>query len=376
MSDLQEKLAKLESIATNPSKQLDGFVAQGKKVVGCFPVYTPEELVQAADMVPFGVWGAEIEISAAKEYFPPFYSSIALSSLELGLTGKLDKLSAVIIPALTDTLKCLGQNWKVGVKNVPYIHLVHPQNRKMQAGVTYLAKQYRKIAEQLGNISGQKVTKETLQKAIDDFNKHRAVMREFSEVAAQYPDLISPLQRNAVIKSGFFMDKNKHAGLVGELIAECKKQTPKPWIGPKVVITGILADSSGLLQILADNKFAVVSDEVAQESRQFRTDVPNDADPFTALARQWADIEGCSVAYDPEKKRGPIIVDMAKKHGATGVIYLQTTFCDNEEFDYPIVKKALDKAGLASVNIEVDQQMRSHEQARTALQTFAEMLSA
>ena len=72
----------------------------------------------------------------------------------------------------------------------------------------------------------------------------------------------------------------------------------------------------------------------------------------------------------------PFHVKMAKKHGANGVIYLQTKFCDPEEFDYPIVKKALDKAGLPSVNIEVDQQMRSYEQARTALQTFADVLSA
>ena len=44
-------------------------------VKGCwlFPEYTPNEIVYAAGMVPFGIWGAEgREISEAKKYFPPF----------------------------------------------------------------------------------------------------------------------------------------------------------------------------------------------------------------------------------------------------------------------------------------------------------------
>lgn len=375
MSSLNEKLAVLESVAAKPAQQLEAFVAQGKKVIGCLPVYCPEEIVQAAGMVPFAIWGAEMEISSAKQYFPPFFCSIAQTSLEMGLSGRLDKLSAVLIPVLCDTLKCLGQNWKAGVKNIPFIPVIHPQNRKIEAGVVFLSKQYQKIAAELGKISGQEVTEAALQKAIEDFNKHRAVMREFSEIAAQYPDLISPLQRNAVIKSGGFMDKNEHAKLVSEIIAECKKQPVKPWSGHKVLVTGIIADSPALLKILADNKFAIVADEVAQESRQFRTDVPHDADPYRALALQIANMEGCSVLYDPEKKRASLIVDLAKKHGAKGVIYVQTKFCDPEEFDYPVIKKAADKAGLPLVNIEVDQQMRSYEQARTALQTFADVLA-
>lgn len=376
MNSLEEKLDQLHKVVSNPGKQLKDFIRDGKKVVGCFPEYSPNEIVYAAGMVPFGVWGAEgKEISEAKKYFPPFYCSLALSSLEMGLDGELNKLSAVIIPVLCDTLKCLGQNWKVGVPQVPFIQMVHPQNRKIPAGVHYLSEQYRKVAGQLGGISGQPVTEASLARAINIFNQHRAVMREFSLAAARYPQLISPLDRNAVIKSGYFMDVQAHTRIVREVIDLCHQQPDAAWTGYKIVVTGIIADSPSILQLFADNNMAIVADEVAHESRQFRQDVPDDADPFIALARQMAEMEGCSLLYDPQKKRGEIVADMVKKHDAQGVVYLLTKFCDPEEFDAPIIRKYLERQGIPSITIEIDQQTKSYEQARTALQTFADVLS-
>ncbi|MCL2893975.1 2-hydroxyacyl-CoA dehydratase subunit D [Brenneria tiliae] len=377
MNRLAEKLDQLQKVVGNPAKKLKDFIRDGKKVVGCFPEYSPNEIVYAAGMVPFGIWGTEgKEISQAKKYFPPFYCSLALSSLEMGLDGELNKLSAVIIPVLCDTLKCLGQNWKVGVPQVPFIQMVHPQNRKTSAGIHYLAEQYRKVAAQLAEISGQPVSAQSLTMAIEAFNQHRAVMREFSDVASRYPHLISPLSRNVVIKSGYFMDVSAHTRAVREIIDICRQQPQEEWDGYKIVVTGIIADSPAILRLFADNNMAIVADEVAHESRQFRQDVPHDGDPFIALARQMAELEGCSLLYDPEKKRAEVVADMVKKHGAHGVVYLLTKFCDPEEFDAPIVRKYLEREGIPSITIEIDQQTKSYEQARTALQTFADVLSA
>ncbi len=375
MSNVTTMLEQFVKISSNPKAQLDAYCAQGKKVIGCLPVYCPEELVLAADMVPFGVWGAETEVAEAKKYFPAFLCSIAQTSLEMGLRGDLDQLSAVMIPILCDTLKSLGQNWKVGVKNVEFIPVTHPQNRKLEGGVEFLMSQYRKIKIRMEEISGNKITDEKLNSVITLYNEHRAVMREFVKTAAKYPQLITPAQRCVVIKSGYFMTKPEHTKLVRELIDECCKQPVEKWNGSKVVVTGIIADSPSILEILEQNKMAVVADEVAQESRQFRTDVPACKDPIEALARQFSNMEGCSVLYDPDKKRADMIVDMVKANEAQGVIVLLTKFCDPEEFDYPILKKAFDAAGIPSVMIEVDQQMRNNEQARTAIQTFADVLN-
>ncbi|MEX5487050.1 2-hydroxyacyl-CoA dehydratase family protein [Proteus mirabilis] len=186
-------------------------------------------MVYAAGMVPFGIWGAEgREISEAKKYFPPFYCALVLSSLEMGLDGALNKLSAALIPSLCDTLKCLGQNWKAGVPQVPFIQLVHPQNRKTPAGIAFLTEQYKKIALQLGEISGQTVTDDALKNAIRLFNQRRATLREFSQIAALHPNLVTPQRRNTVIKSGYLMDVVEHTKAVEAIVTQCKTLSPEP----------------------------------------------------------------------------------------------------------------------------------------------------
>jgi benzoyl-CoA reductase/2-hydroxyglutaryl-CoA dehydratase subunit BcrC/BadD/HgdB len=48
-------------------------------------------------------------------------------------------------------------------------------------------------------------------------------------------------------------------------------------------------------------------------------------------------------------------------------------FCDPEEMDYPLYRKEFDAAGVPVLHLEVEPRM-SLEQARTRLQSFAEMI--
>ena len=67
-------------------------------------------------------------------------------------------------------------------------------------------------------------------------------------------------------------------------------------------------------------------------------------------------------------------IDLCKKTGATGVVYCQMKFCDPEEYDYPICARALRAEGIQVLQLEIDQQNASYEQARTRIQTFGEMI--
>ena len=57
MADLHTNIECLKNACKNPRAQLDKYLAAGKKVIGCFEPYTPEELVHASGMIPMGLWG-------------------------------------------------------------------------------------------------------------------------------------------------------------------------------------------------------------------------------------------------------------------------------------------------------------------------------
>jgi benzoyl-CoA reductase/2-hydroxyglutaryl-CoA dehydratase subunit BcrC/BadD/HgdB len=374
MRETKELLKICQDISDHPRAQLDALLAEGKKVVGCLPYFCPEELVYAAGMVPFGLWGAQTQVSEAKRYYPAFICSLLQTTLELGIRGAYRGLSAVMIPITCDSLKGMGTNWEYGVKDIPVINVAYAQNRKLPAGVEFTASQFRKIAGQLAELSGHQPTAEDIAAAVARTNRDRAALRSFSALAAAHPELVSPAQRSAVLKCGYFMEIQAHTALVEELNQALSAAPAQAWKGLKIVTTGIMADMPDLLDIFQKNQMAVVADQVIHESGSFKIDIPVTDDPIVGLAQQLANLEGCSVLYDPEKNRAKELVKLAQDTGADGVIFVLTKFCDPEEYDYVPVKQMLAQAGIPLLQVEVDQQMTNYEQARSAIETFADVL--
>ena len=372
MTRLEELLTQLTYAATHPRAMLDHYLAAGKQVVGCFPSYTPEELVYAAGMVPMGLWGAQAEPYLAKKYLPAFACPILQSTLELGLAGKYKGLSAVVIPTLCDTFRCLTQDWLYGVPDIPMIPVSYPQNRT-PAGLEFLAHEFDVVKGKLEGVCGHAISQADLDRALEVYTVHADTMGQFTAVANDHLDLITPVVRHHVMKSAWFLDKAEHTRLVAELVAELKALPPHAWTGKRVLLTGIAAEPDGLLDILADNGLAVVGDDLAQESRQYRAGIPAGDAPLDRLAGKWGR-QLCSLAHDADKRRVDLLVDLARTTGADGVVACMMKFCDPEEYDYPIFAKALEDIGVPTRYLEVDQQPGSTEQIRTRLQTFAEML--
>ncbi len=376
MNRTQQLLEQFDIISNSPRTQLDRYLAEGKKVIGCFPYYVPEELVYAADMIPFGIWGASGTVNAAKAYFASFYCTIAQMGLELSLNGALNGLSGVIMSSMCDTLRPLTQNFQAANPDMPFMFLAHPQNRRLECGIQYTISEYAGLKIRLEEISGALITDEKLLSAIKVCNASRAARREFVERSGKHPDVISARMRSSVLKSSYFMAKSEHTAMLGELNAELAALPVCAWNGLKVVVSGIINDNANLLDIFDQYKIAIAADDVAHESRSFRVDVSEDSNPMTSLAMQFAAQDDDPLLYDPELNNRPKhVIELVRESCAQGVVILMMQFCDPEEIEYPSLKKALDEAGIPSVIIGVDQQMKNFGQARTLLQTFSDVLS-
>ena len=78
------------AVAANPKAQLKAYKDAGKKCIGVMPYYAPEELVYAAGMMPFGMWGSNNKTEQrSKEYCATFYCTIAQLDLEMLLDGTM-----------------------------------------------------------------------------------------------------------------------------------------------------------------------------------------------------------------------------------------------------------------------------------------------
>ena len=347
----------------------------GKDLVGCFPVHTPEEVVYAAGCVPVGMWGGSAEIKLADRYLQSFCCSVMRTNIEFGMRGTYDNLKAVIIPTFCDTLKCIVENWKVAVPQVPAIGMAYPQHREIKAGKDFMISETKRVKRELELILGKIITDESVADAFEIYEDYRRTMREFTDAAAEHPEIIDAKTRHLIIKAGLFMDKALYTRDIREIIEGLKGEPETVFRGTRVILTGLIPEPVEVLEIFRDNDVAVVGDDLSMGSRIWRTPARDDvADVYEKMAYMVADQKGDTFLYEPEKTRGQMLIDMVGEKKADAVVIMMMKFCDPEEYDYPIYKAELEKAGIPELYLETDQQLTSFEQIRTRVQSFTEML--
>ena len=372
----KDTIEKLTAAGLNPGKTIAETKKEtGKDLVGVFPIRTPEEVVYAAGCVPIGMWGGHTEITLADKYLQSFCCSIMRINLEYALRGVYNDVKAVLIPTFCDTMKCIVENWKLALPQVPTIAFAYPQHHKLQAGMEFTIDEIKRVKHELELALHKIITNEEVEEAFHVYEDWRKTMREFTALAAQHPEIITAKKRYAIIKAGCYMDKAVYTKLVKEINEGLKSEGPSTFKGTRAIVTGIMMEPGDVLGIFEENNIAIVGDDLAIGSRLWRTPAREDVeDVYQKMAYMIRDIEGDTFFFDPEKKKGQMLIDMTKAMHADACIVMMMKFCDPEEYDYPIYKAELAKAGVPELYLEFDQQLSSFEQIRTRVQSFTEML--
>ena len=78
-----------------------------RKVIGYLPIYVPRELIHAAGMLPLGVVGGgdQLEVIHGDAYYQSYICRIPRSTIELGVTGRLDFVDGMLFPSICDVIR-------------------------------------------------------------------------------------------------------------------------------------------------------------------------------------------------------------------------------------------------------------------------------
>ncbi len=369
----QDIIQELVAAAKTPKKTVVRSMKEtGKKAVGMFPVFAPDEIVYAAGCIPVGMWGGHTEFELADKYLQSFCCSLVRANMEYGLRGDYNMLSAVVGNSFCDALKGLYKNWPYGIKNIPIIPCVYPQNTYPEAE-KYLVKELNYFKSNLEKCLGVEITEEALTDAVNVYDAYRQACRDFVDIVKDYPVTIDAKTRHFILKAAQFMDKKIYTEKLRQLVDGLKSQPKEEKDGLRVVLTGVMIDAEAYLDALVDNNVIVVADDLMQESRQFRTKDVKEGTALERMAARYCHIKGCAMVYDEEKTRGDLLIDLKNKYGADAIIYALFKFCEIEEFDYPIIKEQMAKEGVKMLYIESDQQVDTSGQLANRIQAFVEI---
>ena len=351
----------------------------GSKVIGCYPVYTPVEIIHAAGMLPVGIIGGgnRLEIAHADSRFQSFVCSIVKSTLELGLTGKLQFLDGIVFHSICDPARNLGSVFKRNFPQllVEYIHF--PQNMASPHTVNYLAAEYQKLKTSYEQLAGRPITDENLRKSIHLYNEQRKLMRELYRIRRETPQNLSTLETYILTRIGTFIPPEEHIAALKEALEAAGQRDERPKDRIKVVLEGSFCEQPPLelIEGLEAAGCYILDDDFLLGWRFFEQDIPSEGDPIRNLASAYINQSVFSgVKHDTRERKSKHLIDKVKETGASAVVILAAKFCEPALFDYALYRRALEKEGIPHLYLEFEEKMWIFDKAKTEVETFVESM--
>ena len=351
----------------------------GRKAFGCFPIYCPVELIHATGMLPVGIVGGgnQIEIAHADSRFQSFVCSIVKSTLELGLTEKLQFLSGMVFHSICDPARNLASVFE---RNFPQMHIeyIHfPQNFISPSNIIYLESEYRRILGGLEKLAGRPVTTEDLNRSIALYKRIRATLRALYQVRAVSPQLLSAAEHWLLTRGGSLIPPEEHIQLLEQVLAEVKTRTARPKDRVRVVLEGSFCEQPpiGLIECLEEAGCYILDDDFLLGWRFFTQDVPIEGNPFHALAESYSNRSVFSgVKHDLREAKADHLIRQFRETKADAVIIMAAKFCEPALFDYALYRRAFEKHNIPNLFLEFEEKAWIYDRARSEVETFVESL--
>ena len=329
-------------------KQWKAAVA-GRKAIGYMPIYVPRELVHAAGMLPVGILGGgdQLEVIQGDAYYQSYICRIPRSTIELGLTGRLDCLDGMLFPSICDVIRNLSGMWQILFKDKYVRYFDVPQNYEDSIGGTFYAHELEVLRDDLAKLRGAPITNDDLNASIRVYNENRAAVRALYAYRSEKPWQAPTSEVYLVLRAGMVLPPEEHTALVREYLA-ATDATPRPKRdNARIVMTGSFCEQPplGLIKSIEMAGCYIVDDDFLLVTRWLQADVPADGDPLVELSKAFLHHSAATAArYDQKREdKGVFLLKQVKTRGAEGVIFAAPSFCDPALLERPMLQDVMAK---------------------------------
>ncbi len=280
-------------------------------------------------------------------YYQSYICRIPRSTVELGLTGRLDVLDGMLFPSICDVIRNLSGMWQIMFKDKYVRYVDVPQNYDDAIGGEFYVHEMETLRKDLGDLSGKPITDEALNASIAVYNENRRAIRDLYAYRAQKPWQAPTSEVYLLLRAGCVLPPEEHTALVREYLTETEKQARPKRDNARVVVTGSFCEQPPLSLIKSIEMAGcyVVDDEFMLAFRWLMDDVPADGRPLEELSKAFLHRSAQSSSkYDDKKEdKGRYLLHQVSSRGAEGVIFAAPSFCDPALLERPMLQDVLAK---------------------------------
>ncbi|MFH1011303.1 MAG: double-cubane-cluster-containing anaerobic reductase [bacterium] len=365
-------------------KELQDAKAIGRKVVGSFCLFVPEEIVLAADGISVGLCtGADFAAEKVEQVLPR--NTCALIKSAFGF--KLGK----VCPYMESADLIVGENTCDGKKKayetfrtlVPNLYVMDMPQMKTPNGRALLKAEYYRFKEEMEKLAGVTIDSARLKKGIHIVNNKRKAVHRLAALRAADPAPISGLDALLINQVYFYDDPIRFTASVNKICDELEERISKKECvfaagTPRVLMSGCpMAVPNWKVPAIVENSGAVIVGEEScvgeRGTRNLTDDSARDvAGLMEAIVDRYFKID-CAI-FTPNPDRLNHIIEMKERYKADGVIHYGLQFCQPYLMEAIPVERELFKRNIPAMRLETDYSSEDTGQLKTRMEAFIETL--
>ena len=365
-------------------KELLDEKAAGRKVIGSFCVFVPEEIVRAADAILVGLCaGADFATEEVEKLLPRNTCSLIKSAFGFKL-GK-------VCPYMESADMIVGENTCDGKKKsyeilknlVPNLYVMDLPQMKSDEGKALLKAEYLRFKEAVERLTGITIDATRLKKGIDIVNNKRKAIHRLSSLRKANPSPISGLDALLANQVFFYDNPARFTESVNKICDELEKRIENkegvfPKGTPRILLSGcpMAVPSWKLPWILETSGTVIVGEESCVGERGTRNLTDDTGNTVEKLMEAVVDRHlkiDCAI-FTPNPDRLNHIEEMVETYKADGVIHYGLQFCQPYLMEAMPVEKALEAKNIPTLRIDTDYSMEDVGQLKTRVEAFVELL--
>ncbi|MEW6111521.1 MAG: double-cubane-cluster-containing anaerobic reductase [Thermodesulfobacteriota bacterium] len=357
---------------------------EGRKVIGCYCVFVPEEIVRAADATMVGLCaGADFATEEVEKVLPR--NTCALIKSAFGF--KLGK----VCPYLESSDMIVGENTCDGKKKsyevlstlVPNLYVMDLPQMKSNAGRSLLRAEYDKFKKAVEDLTGVTIDAARLKKGIKIVNSKRKAIHRLAKLRKADPVPISGLDALLINQVYFYDDPVRFTDSVNKICDELETRVRDgqgvcPKGRSRILISGCpMAVPNWKLPWILETSGAVIVGEESCVGERGTRNLTEDSgatveELMEAIVDRYFKID-CAV-FAPNPDRLEHVRQMSREYKADGVIHYGLQFCQPYQIESLPMEKALEGSGIPTLRIDTDYSMEDVEQIKTRVEAFVERI--
>lgn len=364
-------------------QELQQHKSAGGKVFGTFCVFVPEEVIRAAGGVCIGLCsGVEIGAAQAEKVLPRNICPLIKSFMGFKLARVCPYFESCDMVVGETT--CDGKKKAFEILNdyVP-VHVMETPQMKRDRDKSLWLDEVRDLMARVEGVTGNKITAESLKKAVEEVNGKRRALLRLSALRKNNPVPISGKDCLLIEQVAMYDDVARFTSKVNELCDELETRI-KDGSGvhsagaPRIILSGtpMAIPNWKVAHIIESSGAVIVAEEMCTGLRYFENTVPETGGSLEEISSQIAGryLDINCACFTPNEPRVERLVSLAREYKADGVIHCSLMFCDPYSIEANRVEKVLREKGIPLLKIDTDYGQGDSGQLTTRVQAFLEMI--